>query len=81
MHSLRKTGCALAFLVLPLGVQAAKPAADLPGATLPELLAWAEQHNPELAAMQHETEAADARIQPAGALPDPMFGIELRDFS
>lgn len=79
MHSLRKTGCALAFLVLPLGVQAAKPAADLPGATLPELLAWAKQHNPELAAMQHEAEAAEARIQPAGALPDPMFSVEWRD--
>ncbi len=79
MHSLRKTGCALAFLVLPLGVQAAKPAADLPGATLPELLAWAKQHNPELAAMQHEAEAAEARIQQAGALPDPMFSVEWRD--
>ena len=79
MHGFRKTGCALALLVLPLGVQAAKPTADLPGATLPELLAWAEQHNPELAAMQHEAEAADARIQPAGALPDPMFSVEWRD--
>lgn len=79
MHSLRKAGCALALLVLPLGGHAAKPAADSPGATLPELLVWAEQHNPELAAMQHEAEAADARIQPAGALPDPMFSVEWRD--
>ncbi len=79
MHSLRKTGCALALLVLPLGGYAAKPAADLPGATLPELLIWAEQHNPELAAMRHEADAAEARIQPAGALPDPMFSVEWRD--
>ena len=79
MHGLRKAGCALALLVLPLGGHAAKPAADSPGATLPELLVWAEQHNPELAAMQHEAEAADARIQPAGALPDPMFSVEWRD--
>ncbi|MBK8750675.1 MAG: TolC family protein [Candidatus Competibacteraceae bacterium] len=79
MHSLRKTGCALALLVLPLGGYAAKPAADLPGATLPELLIWAEQHNPELTAMQHDVEAAEARVQPAGALPDPMFSVEWRD--
>ena len=79
MHNLRKAGCALALLVLPLGGHAAKPAADSPGATLPELLVWAEQHNPELAAMQHEAAAADARIQPAGALPDPMFSVEWRD--
>ena len=79
MHGLRKAGCALALLVLPLGGHAAKPAADSPGATLPELLVWAEQHNPELAAMQHEAEAADARIQPAGALPDPIFSVEWRD--
>ncbi|CDH47826.1 TolC family protein [Candidatus Contendibacter odensensis] len=79
MHSLRKTGCALALLALPLGGYAAKPAADLPGATLPELLIWAEQHNPELTAMQHDVEAAEARVQPAGALPDPMFSVEWRD--
>ena len=79
MHSLRKTGCALALLVLPLGGYAAKPAADLPGATLPELLIWAEQHNPELTAMQHDVEAAEARVQPAGALPDPTFSVEWRD--
>lgn len=79
MHRLRKTGCALVFFALPLGVQAAKPAADSPGVTLPELLLWAEQHNPELTAMQHETAAAEARIQPAGALPDPMFSVEWRD--
>ncbi|HRZ05987.1 MAG TPA: TolC family protein [Candidatus Competibacteraceae bacterium] len=79
MHDLRKTGCALALLVLSMGVQAAKPVADLPGATLPELLIWAEQHHPELTAMQHDVEAAEARIQPAGALPDPMFSVEWRD--
>lgn len=79
MHGLRKTGCALVLLILPLGGHAAKPAADAPGATLSELLLWAEQHNPELAAMQHEAAAAEARIQPAGALPDPTFSVEWRD--
>lgn len=79
MPSLRKTGCALMLLTLPLGGYAAKPAADLPGATLPELLVWAEEHNPELAAMQHDIDAADARVQPAGALPDPTFSVEWRD--
>lgn len=47
-----------AFLVLPIAVQAAGPArkAEPPlGATVQGLLTWAEQHNPELAAMQYET--------------------------
>ena len=79
MRGLRKTGCMLAFLALPLIAHAAKPATDLPGATLPELLVWAERHNPELAAMQHDINAADARVQPAGALPDPTFSVEWRD--
>jgi len=66
-------GIQLVLLVLPAFVQAAGSAkeAEPPlGATVQGLLAWAEQHNPELAAMQYETEAAEARVQPAGALPE-----------
>ena len=77
-------GIQLVLLVLPVSVQAAGPLkeAEPPlGATVQGLLAWAEQHNPELTAMQYETEAAEARVQPAGALPDPTFRVEWQDLS
>jgi len=47
------------------------------GADLASLLDYARQHNPELAAMQHEAQAAAQRVQPAGALPDPLLRVEL----
>lgn len=45
------------------------------------LLQWADTHNPELSAMRYEIEAADERIIPAGALPDPVLRAELQDFA
>lgn len=51
------------------------------GASLDELLAYARQHNPELAAQRLEAEAARERIAPASALPDPRFQVELMDFT
>jgi outer membrane protein TolC len=51
------------------------------GGNVDSLLAFAREHHPEFAAMRHEAAAATARVEPAGALPDPMFGIELRDFA
>jgi cobalt-zinc-cadmium efflux system outer membrane protein len=47
------------------------------GADFASLLAHARQHNPELAAMQHEAQAATQRVEPAGALPDPVLRVEL----
>ncbi len=58
--------------------QAASQAAP-PGARVEELLELARRQNPELAAMGFEAEAARERVQPAGALPDPMGRLELRD--
>jgi outer membrane protein, heavy metal efflux system len=49
------------------------------GSTLDGLLARARDIHPELRAMQYEADAAAQRIGPAGALPDPMFQVELRD--
>lgn len=49
------------------------------GGNVESLLAFARERHPEFAAMRHESAAAAARVQPAGALPDPMFGVELRD--
>ncbi len=49
------------------------------GADLQELLQWADTHNPELAAMGYEVDAASARIVPAGALPDPTLRLTVMD--
>lgn len=50
-----------------------------PGARLEELFALSRAQHPELAAMALEAEAARERITSAGALPDPMARVELRD--
>ena len=51
------------------------------GANLPGLLAYAREHNPELAAIRHEADAALERVQPAAALPDPVLRTELMDIT
>ena len=51
------------------------------GETVDSLLAIARERHPELLAMRDDVAAAAERINPAGALPDPMLGIELRDFT
>ena len=58
-------------------------AADEPslGSNLAELLDYAREHNLEFAAARYETDAALQRVQPAGALPDPVFRTELHDFT
>lgn len=81
-----KTNKQLRSLVLATAILALPPAqADdgmTPlGADVQELLQWADTHNPELAAMHYEVEAAGERIGPAGALPDPVLRVELQDFA
>ena len=51
------------------------------GATLSGLLRYAREHNPELAARRLDATAARERIEPAAALPDPRFQLELMDFT
>src|SRR5574343_816974 len=51
------------------------------GAHLEGLLVAAREGNPEFAGMQFEADAAAERVLPAGALPDPKFGMELRDIT
>jgi len=74
---------ALAALACLASLWPAVPAAaqqEAPiGATVQELTDYAEAHNPDLIAARYELEAARARVQPAGALADPMFEVELRD--
>ena len=63
-------GCAL-----PLITAASPP---LPGRDLASVHAWLREHNPELRALQAESDAASARIDPAGALPDPVAALDFR---
>jgi outer membrane protein TolC len=56
-------------------------AEDIPGASVESLLGYAQAHNPELAAMRYEAQAAQERIAPAGALPDPRFRATLQDIT
>lgn len=51
------------------------------GSDLAGLLAYAREHNPELAASRFEAEATLQRVEPAGALPDPVLRAELMDFT
>jgi outer membrane protein TolC len=51
---------------------------SLPGRDVESIRAWVLEHNPELRALAVEAEAAQARIVPAGALPEPTAGIALR---
>ena len=58
-------------------------AADEPllGSNLTGLLDYAREHNPELAASRYEVDAAQQRVQPASALPDPVLRTELMDIT
>lgn len=67
--------CIALFPALPAGAQQA-PAI---GTTVQELIEYADRNNPDLIAARYELEAARERVQPAGALGDPMFEVELRD--
>lgn len=69
-------GLALAWTIL--GHAAARAAEPIPGEDIASIRAWLITHNPQLRALQADADAADARIQPAGALPDPMASVELR---
>lgn len=69
------------YLALLLAMAIVTPALgeELPGADLASIQAWLSAHNPELRVRALDAQAADARIQPAGALPDPMLSVEFRD--
>lgn len=62
-----------------LGTVDAIPGAAAPGATVDELLAIAARMNPAAAAAALDTQAALARVDAAGRLPDPMFKTEFKD--
>ena len=67
-------------LILALPVAAYAQAATL-GENLTSLIEYAKAHNPDYKAARHDAAAARERVVPAGALPDPMFRVELQDIT
>jgi outer membrane protein TolC len=63
--------------LLASGVSAQTQSA--PGSDVESLLAIAREHNPELASVVREAQAASERVEAAGALPDPRLRTELMD--
>jgi len=70
-------GAALCALILASPLHAE----PLPGASVESLLAAAREGSPDLRMARLEAEAARERIQPAGALPDPVLRIELENIT
>lgn len=72
---------ALAAALLLSALVGTAQAEQLPGASVESLLAAAREHSPDLRMVRLEAEAARERIQPAGALPDPVLRIELENIT
>jgi len=68
-------------LLLTLALSAWAQTGPLPGASVESLLAAAREHSPDMRMARSEAEAARERIQPAGALPDPVLRIELENLT
>ena len=51
------------------------------GSKVEDLLTYAREHNPDLQGRRLDAEAQRERIEPASALPDPKFQVELMDFT
>ena len=65
-----------------VAAQDSPPAVAPPlGTELPGLIAYARNHNPELAARRLQADALRQRADAADALPDPRFQLELMDFT
>lgn len=74
--------CRIAVFTLMCGFGLAAYAQEtLLGADLAGLLTAAKSRNPDTASMRWEAMAAEQRIVPAGALPDPKWRMELRDIT
>ena len=69
----------LAMLLFAPAVAIAAEPGQLIGGQVESLLEFARARHPEFAALRAEAEAAATRIEPAGALPDPVLRTELRN--
>lgn len=67
-----------AFSLVAIAGEIAHPE-SVPGSSIESIHAFILDRNPRLRALRAEAEASDARVFPAGALPDPMLQINLRD--
>jgi outer membrane protein TolC len=65
----------LTFAIVPAQARPEPAPAAAPGATLDDVLAIARRLSPDLAARALDTEAALARVEIAGSLPDPMVRL------
>lgn len=77
-----KAGVRTLCLALALALSAPHAAAqtqDVPGRDVASIRRWLVENNPELRARALDAQAAAARVLPAGALPDPMVAVTLRD--
>lgn len=70
---------AVAVLLLSGSLASTAMAQALPGRDVASIHTWLREHNPELRALQTESDAAFARIHPAGALPDPTASLNFRN--
>ncbi len=77
-RSLLGTVLGTCMLISPFSPALAAPTDAVPGATIESVRSWLIANNPQLQAMQFETDAAEAGVYPAGALPDPVASIALR---
>lgn len=81
-HLLRPAALALVVaLTLGSGTAWTQGSPDTPtlGSSPQALIDYARQSNPGFAAARAEASAAQERVTPAGALPDPTFEVELMD--
>ena len=69
----------LAALLLAAGAPRAAEPERLIGGQVESLLEFARERHPEFAALRADAESAAARVEPAGALPDPVLRTELRN--
>lgn len=79
---MKRVASPIRFLLITMALTFGLPAQaqeHMPGSNVDSLLEYARVHNPEYAAMRLEADAADERVTPAGALPDPKLRAELRD--
>ena len=70
-----------AALLLALALSTTANAEPLPGASVDSLLAVAREGSPDIRMARLEAEAAQERVGPAGALPDPVLRIELENIT
>lgn len=76
---LRSLALGVTLTLALLGPPLASATGPDPGEDIASIRDWLSAHNPQLRALQAEADAAEARILPAGALPDPMASVELRE--